>query len=138
MHTTEAPATAVLCSMRRSLTNALIKEHRAFTVSVLPAGVDPLVIASFGFQSARDADKWAPVEHAMRGGLPVLACACAGLSLRMTDLRELSTHTLFFCDIEDAWAGEGDPLLYAEYQRSFKPAAMSAFQKIKQQKKTEG
>ena len=132
MHPTEAPATAVLCSMQRSLSNGLIKERRAFTLSVLPAGVDPLVIATFGFQSARTADKWAHVAHTVREGLPALACACAGMLLRVTDLRELSTHTLFFCDIEDAWTGEGDPLLYAEYQRSLKPAAMAAFQALKQ------
>ena len=138
MHTTESPATAVLCSMQRSLSNALIKERRAFTLSVLPNDVDPMVIANFGFQSARAADKWAHAEHTMRGGLPALACACAGLLLRVTDLRELSTHTLFFCDIEDAWTGEGDPLLYAEYQRSLKQATMAAFQALKQDPNTEG
>ena len=138
MHTTESPATAVLCSMRRSLSNALIKEHGVFTLSVLPVGVDPVVIANFGLQSVCTADKWAHVEHTMRGGLPVLSCACAGLLLRTTDLRELSTHTLFFCDIEDAWTGEGDPLLYAEYQRSMKPATMAAFQALKQKQQTTG
>ena len=132
MHTTEAPATAVLCSMQRSLTNALIKEHRAFSLSVLPVGVDPLVIANFGFQSARVADKWASQQHDLRGGLPTLTCACAALLLRVTDWRELSTHTLFFCDIDDAWTGEGGPLLYAEYQRSLKQAAMTAFQALRQ------
>jgi len=139
MQTTDAPATAVLCSMQRSLTNALIKEHGVFTVSVLPADVDPLVIANFGFQSARTANKWVPVEHKMYGGLPALTCSCAGLLLRATDFRELSTHTLFFCDITDAWTGQGDPLLYNEYQRSMKPATMAAFQAFKQkQQSTEG
>lgn len=138
MQTTDAPATAVLCSMRRTLSNALVKESRLFTLSVLPAHVDPLVIANFGFQSARDADKWANVPHTLRGGLPALDCACAGMLMRVTDLRELATHTLFFCDIEDAWTGEGDPLLYAEYQRSMKPAAMAAFQALKQKQKGEG
>ena len=133
MQTTDAPVTAVLCSIQRTLSNALIKERGAFTLSVLPADVDPMMIANFGYQSARTADKWANVAHTMHGGLPALACACAGLLLRVTDLRELSTHTLFFCDIEDAWTGEGGPLLYAEYQHSLKPATMAAFQALKQQ-----
>jgi len=132
MQTTGVPATAVLCSMQRTLSNALIKEHGLFTLSVLPADVDPAVIANFGYRSARTADKWANVAHAMHGGLPALECACAGLLLRITDWRELSTHTLFFCDIEDAWTGEGDPLLYAEYQRSFKEATLAAFQALKE------
>ncbi|MCL2811607.1 MAG: flavin reductase family protein [Clostridia bacterium] len=139
MHTTEAPPTAVLCCMQRSLTNTLIKEHRVFTISVLPTDVDPLVIANFGFQSARSANKWAHVEHRMHGGLPALTHACAGLLLRATDFRELSTHTLFFCDIEDGWIGQGDPLLYGEYQRVMKPATLAAFQALKQkQQSTEG
>lgn len=138
MHTTETPPTAVLCSMKRSLSNTLIKENGAFTLSVLPVGVDPMLIANFGFQSARTADKWGHVEHEMHGGLPALTCACAGLLLRVTDQRELSTHTLFFCDIEDAWTGQGDPLLYADYQRSLKPATLAAFQALKHDLHTEG
>jgi len=137
MQTTDAPATALLCSMQRTLSNALIKKNGVFTLSVLPADVDPMVIANFGFQSARTADKWANVAHTMHGGLPALDCACAGLLLRVTGLRELSTHTLFFCDIEDAWTGEGGPLLYAEYQRSFKPATLAAFQALQQKQNAE-
>jgi len=135
MQTTAEPATAILCSMQRTFSNALIGENRAFTVSVLPAGVDPLVIANFGFQSSRTADKWANVVHTMHGGLPALDCACAGMLLKVTDTRELSTHTMFFCDVEDAWAGEGDPLLYAEYQRSLKPATMAAFKELQERLK---
>ncbi len=132
MQTTDAPPTAVLCNGQRTFTNELIKQSREFTLSVLPSEVDPLVIANFGFQSARAADKWANVEYALHGGIPALSCACAGMRLRVTDLREMSTHTMFFCDIEDAWLGaEGEPLLYGEYQRSMKPATMAAFQALK-------
>jgi flavin reductase (DIM6/NTAB) family NADH-FMN oxidoreductase RutF len=131
MQTTDTPATAVLCNGQRTLTNALIKEHRELTLSVLPADVDPVIIADFGFQSARTVDKWAAVPFETRDGLPALTCACAGLRLRVTDLRELATHTLFFCDVEDAWQDPGEPLLYNEYQRSMKPATMAAFQTLK-------
>ena len=138
IQTTDTPATAALCSTQNTLSNALIKEHGLFSLSVLPEVVDPLVIALFGYQSARSADKWANVAHTMHGGLPVLDCACAGMLLRVTGLRELATHTLFFCDIEDAWTGQGEPLLYAEYQRSLKPAVMAAFQAFKQKQKNTG
>jgi flavin reductase (DIM6/NTAB) family NADH-FMN oxidoreductase RutF len=136
MQTTAAPPTAALCSIQRTLSNALIKKHREFILSVLPAGVDPAVIANFGFQSARTAQKWAHVAHELRDGLPALSCACAGLRLRVTDLRELSTHTLFLCDIADAWEGEGEPLLYNEYQRSMKPAALAAYEALKDKQKS--
>ena len=125
IQSTDAPATAILCSMKRSLTNALIKAERCFTVSVLPEEADPFVIANFGLQSARVADKWARVETDWHDGLPALRCACAGIRLRMTDARELSTHTVFFCDVEDAWQGGGAPLLYATYQREIKGKMMA-------------
>ena len=131
MQATDAPPTALLCSMQRGHTRALIHEHRAFTVSILPVGVDPMVIANFGLQSSRTVDKWANVDYALHDGLPALACACAGMRLRVSDARELSTHTLFYCDIEDAWQGEGEPMLYADYQRSMKPAVMAALQALK-------
>ena len=131
MQATDAPPTAIMCSMRRTLTNELIKANRAFTLSVLPAGVDPFIVANFGFQSARAADKWTRVETDWQDGLPALRCACAGLLLRMNEARELQTHTAFFCDILNAWQGEGSPLLYADYQRDMKPATMAAFQSLK-------
>ena len=131
MQATDTPATALLCSMHRGNTNALIKQHRELTLSILPADVDPMIIANFGFQSSRTADKWVNVAYTLHDGLPALDGACAGLRLKVTDLRELATHTLFFCDIEDAWQGEGNPLLYAEYQRAMKPATMAAFQALK-------
>lgn len=131
MQATDTPPTAVLSNGQRTVTNALIKRSKEFTLSILPSDVDPMIIANFGFQSGRTADKWANVSHELRGGLPVLTCACASLRLQVTDLRELSTHTLFFCDVLDAWQGEGEPLIYGEYQRSMKPATMEAFQALK-------
>ncbi len=131
MQTTDTPPTAILCNGQRTYTNACIKQQGEFTLSILPADVDPLVIANFGFQSARTVDKWANVPHTVRDGLPTLDVACAGVRLKVTDARELATHTVFFCDVVDAWQGAGDPLLYAEYQRSMKPATMAAFQALK-------
>ena len=126
----DSPPAAALSSMRATFSNALIKESGVFTLSVLPADVDPAVIANFGFKSARKADKWAIADHETRDGLPVLKCACAALRLRVTETKELATHSLFLCEIEDAWAGAGDPLLYAEYQRSMKPAALAAMKRM--------
>lgn len=126
------PPTAILCSMRHTLTNALIKEHGILTLSILPADVDPMIISNFGLQSARDADKWSRVETNWRDELPSLRCACAGMLLKVVDARDLTTHTMFFCDILDAWEGDGSPLLYADYQRDMKPAAMVALQALKE------
>lgn len=130
MQTSDTPCTAALSSMKTSLTCELIGKTGELMLSVLPQNVDPLIIANFGFQSARKVDKWANVAHEVVEGLPRLACACASYRLKVVGSRELPTHMLYFLDVENAWQGEGAPLLYADYQAKMKPAAMSAFQTL--------
>ncbi|MDR3051669.1 MAG: flavin reductase [Oscillospiraceae bacterium] len=127
------PSVVVVASMRNNVTNQRLHAAGACTLSVLPAKVDPFVIANFGFQSARDVDKWANVPHTLRGGLPVLDGAVAFLRLAVQDVKELTTHSVFFCDVADAWHGDRDarPLIYADYQRDMKTATMQAFNEYK-------
>ncbi|MDR0785352.1 MAG: flavin reductase [Treponema sp.] len=124
----------VLSSMKNNLTNALIKSAGRFTLSILPANADPFVVANFGFQSARDADKWANVPYSLKDGLPVLDCAIAFVNCNVIESKELGTHTLFICEIVDAQNGEtaAKPLLYADYQENMKAAAGEAFKKFKE------
>ncbi len=63
--------------------------------------------------------------------LPVLEKAVAYLRCKVTDYKELSTHTGFFCDVTDAWLGEGEPLIYGEYQKNMKALTMEAFKAFK-------
>lgn len=126
--TSDSPPLLILSSMKNNLTNTSIKRYGAFTVSVLPEQVDPFVIANFGFQTARKVEKWANVPHRLVDGLPVLRDAAAYLRCKLVDYRELSTHTAFTCEVTDAWRGEGEPLIYGDYQKSMKQAAMAAFQ----------
>jgi flavin reductase (DIM6/NTAB) family NADH-FMN oxidoreductase RutF len=126
------PPMIILSSMKRNLTNERIHAEGSFTLSVLPGDVDPFVVANFGFQSARDVDKWANVPHTMKDGLPVLDGAAAYLRCKVVDLREFDTHTMFITETADAWIGlaESAPLVYADYLRDMKDAAFAAFQKF--------
>lgn len=119
--------TVILCSIQANLTNAAIKQTGEFTVSILDQDVDPFVIGNFGFQSGKTADKWANVPHRMVDGLPVLEKAAAFLRCKVTDSKELSTHTAFFCEVVDAWQGSGEPLIYGDYQKNMKGKTMEAF-----------
>jgi len=67
----DEPPTLIVCSIKGNYTNELIKSEGVFSISVLPAGVDPFVVADFGFQSARSADKWGNVPPVV-DGLPRL------------------------------------------------------------------
>lgn len=130
--TSGSTPTVILCSIKRNQTNEAIKQTGEFTVSILDKNVDPFVIGNFGFQCGRDVDKWANVPHKEVEGLPVLEKASAFLRCRVTEAKELSTHTAFFCDVVDAWTGEGEPLIYGDYQKSMKEKTMAAFKAYKE------
>jgi flavin reductase (DIM6/NTAB) family NADH-FMN oxidoreductase RutF len=125
--------TVVCSSMKQNESNRLVHKFGEFTLSVLPEDVDPFVIANFGFQSARDVEKWPNVDFVEKDGLPYLAKAISHVRLRVTDAIELSTHTAFVCETVDAFLGEagGAPLIYADYFTKLKDAAMTAFSDFK-------
>lgn len=133
IQSTSSPVpTVILCSIQANQTNAAIKQTGEFTISVLGADVDPFVIGNFGFQSGRDADKWANVPHQTVEGLPVLEKAVSFLRCKVTEAKELSTHTVFFCDVVDGWLGEGEPLIYGDYQKDMKEKTKTAFTAFKE------
>lgn len=136
MQVTLEPSTIMYSSMNKNRTGELILEKAEFTVSVLPADVSPFIISNFGYQSSRKSDKWANVPHEIVNGLPVLPNMAAYYRCKMLDARDLNTHTLFFCEVLDAWSGDKEPLVYADYQKSMKPAATAAFMEFQKTKKS--
>lgn len=135
--TSDMPPLMMLGSMRNTLTNQLIRETGEFTVSVLRADADPFLIANFGFQSARKTEKWENVEYAVKDGLPVLLDAASYLRCRVLEEKNFSTHTVYTCEVTDAWNGDGEPLLYNDYQKYMKDATRKAFQDFLNRKKAE-
>lgn len=134
MQVTLEPATLMYSAMKKNRTGELILEKAEFTVSVLPADVSPFIISNFGYQSSRKADKWANVPHEIVHGLPVLENMAAYYRCKMIDARDLVTHTLFFCEVLDAWSGVKEPLVYADYQKTMKSAATAAFMEFQKTK----
>jgi len=127
MQTTIEPPALVISCNKCTKTNECIRETKEFTLSVLSETTDPFIIANFGFQSCRAAEKWEKVPHHFMNGLPVLDHAAAYLRCRVTEVKELSTHTLFFCDIIEAVDGDTKALSYTTYQETWKPKVMEAF-----------
>ena len=121
------PQIAVSC-MKNNNTPAMIKKYGKFTVSVLGRAVDPFVLSCFGFQSGKNSDKWAAVEHDFADGLPVLKKAVSYLVCTVSKVIEADTHILFIADVTDSFNGEKDePLLYADYHKEYKDKALSAY-----------
>jgi len=133
IQSTSSPVpTVILCSIKANQTNTAIKQAGEFTVSVLGTDVAPFIVGNFGFQSGRDANKWANIAHKIADGLPILEKAVAYLRCKVTDSKELSTHTAFFCEVTDAWLGDGEPLLYDNYKKDMKSKTMEAFKSFKE------
>lgn len=133
IQSTSSPDPAlILCSLTASQTNAAIRQTGAFTLSVLGEETDPFVIANFGFQSGRDAEKWKNVPAETMGGLPVLQNAAARILCTVQEWKALSTHTVFFCGVTDAETMAGTPVRYADYQARIRPLAMESFRAFKE------
>jgi flavin reductase (DIM6/NTAB) family NADH-FMN oxidoreductase RutF len=129
MQVTNAPPRVAIAIGKRSLTHEMIAGSGRFVVSVLdredPERAD--LIRRFGFQSGRDADKFAGLPHDLtERGIPYLPNAvavyeCTVLSEMTLDL---GTHTLFVASVDRAGTREGgDPLTYNEYRKSLRRGA---------------
>ena len=128
---TSNPLTLALSCVKTNLTCDAVKESREITVSILPKDVDPFIIGNFGFQSGRDAYKWSNVKFNMFNGIPVVKDCAGYLYCKVVQQTELSTHTLFICEIADAENGNGEALTYDYYQNNLKKDALNAFNKFK-------
>jgi flavin reductase (DIM6/NTAB) family NADH-FMN oxidoreductase RutF/rubredoxin len=128
------PSIVIVSCQKKNYTNESIKTAKEFTLSVLPADVDPFVIANFGFQSARTVDKWPNVPHTIEDGLPRLNDSVAWLRLRVAESKEFPTHTMFLCEVAAAELGDSkaNPLTYGYYQAGMKSAVSAAFTTFKE------
>lgn len=131
IQSTAFPPTVILCSQHQTRTNGCIKASGVFSVSVLREDVDPFVVANFGFQSSRHIQKWDHVAHQFIQELPVLRDAAAWFVCKVAFAHELSTHTLFHCELLEAVQGEGVSLSYGHYRAHMKTATVAAFQAFK-------
>ncbi|MDR1209881.1 MAG: flavin reductase [Clostridiales bacterium] len=131
--TSDDPPMLTLSVMKGSATNAALKATGRVAVSVLPDNVDPFVVANFGFQSSRDADKWPNVPHSVTDGLPSLDAAVSVITADVAGRLDLSDHTLYLLRASDArkTGNPAKPLLYADYRARMKSAAYEAFERFK-------
>jgi flavin reductase (DIM6/NTAB) family NADH-FMN oxidoreductase RutF len=135
----EAP-TVVFSVMNKNYSKDCIQAAGVFNLSILPDSVDPFVIANFGFQSSKDVAKWENVPHTLLAGLPVLDQAVSWGQFRVTDLREMGTHTAFFTVPTEAEYLNGDlePLRYADYFTKLKEPAFAAFKAFNENRPGKG
>ena len=121
---TSEPPTLAISLNHQNYTNEVLKRTGRIAVNVLDQNAPMDLIGSFGFRSGRDTDKFAGVPyHLTPSGLPVLdEHLCGYFECRVKTSLELSTHTLFIVEVEEAQrpgSGSVPPMTY-EYYRQVK------------------
>lgn len=104
---------------KNNLTHDLLLKSKICAISVLSEEIPMDTIRRFGFQSGRDADKFAAFAHkAAQNSAPYLAeNASAYFAGTVVNTVDAGTHTLFIIEVTEMdTLTEETPLTYAYYQ----------------------
>lgn len=120
------PPTLAISIHKENFTHELLSREKRFTLSLLSEESAPLDITYLGFQSGRERDKFANVEHGTTpDGLPfVTDRACGYLVCKVTGHMDCHTHTVFLAEVTDAVRlGSDKPMTYDYYHKVIKGKA---------------
>lgn len=124
-----SPTRVAISVINANYTCDLIKESGIATLSILDESITFDTIKHFGMQSGRDVDKMSALQLPVdEQGIPYLGWgACAVLSLKVVDSKDLGSHTLFIAEVTDGKVlSDKKPITYAYYQSDIKPKAEAA------------
>lgn len=125
MQVTDEPLQLAVTVNKLNYTHDMLVKSRTASLSVLSVSTTFDTIRQFGFKSGKEYDKFVdvPVGYTKQG-LPYLKKGCcAWFDCKITDIFDLGTHSLFLMEIlEDDVLSTEEPLTYAEYHKSVKPA----------------
>ncbi len=111
--------TVVVSLNHNNYTNECLNRSQKFAVSILGEDIDNDIIASLGFQSGRDSDKFKGIECLKIDELCVIKSAIGYLICDVVDKFETDTHTVFVATIVSGEILRSDvlPMTYAYYQK---------------------
>ncbi len=125
MQVTSEPNRVSITVNKANLTHDMIAESGIFTASVISTEADFSLFKRFGFQSGRDADKFAGFTACKRlpnGLLAVTEGTNAFISGKVVQSIDLGTHTMFIADVTDMEVLSGaQSATYEYYQSNIKP-----------------
>jgi len=130
LQVTDSPKRLLIAVNKGNYTHDMIAKTGVFNVSVLTEGAPFKLFRHFGFQSGRNADKFADFAHVRRsaGGLLYLdKYANAYFSCRVISSADYGTHTVFVADVTEACVLNGDAsVTYDFYFKHIKPSPKPA------------
>ena len=121
---TSTPNRIAVVINKDNYSHHVIRQTGIMNVNCLTVDAPFKVFQNFGFQSGRQADKFAGYS-ALRSdnGLAFLPQSCnAFFSLKVESYLDLGTHGMFLCSITEARVlSDRETMTYAYYQKNVKP-----------------
>lgn len=125
MQVAESPVRLAVSVNKQNLTCDMVRQTGLMNLSALTTEAEFSLFQRFGFQSGRNADKFAGLPGLRRSenGLYYLTEKTnAFLSAKVTEVQDLGTHCLFIAEVTDGEVlSEGWGCSYAYYQADIKP-----------------
>ena len=124
MQLTDQPVRVAVTVNKANYSHDLIQKSGKMNVNCLTEGAPFKVFEHFGFQSGRDADKFADCRPLRsENGLAVLPKYInAFLSLEVAEYVDLGSHGMFICSVTEEKVFSDEPsMTYAYYHKNVKP-----------------
>ena len=125
---------------KNNYTLEAIRRNKRFSLSVVAEDTDNMIIATFGFMSSRDNDKYADFGHTTLEGAPLVnGTFYSRLVLDAEQFIDCETHCIVVARLVDTRKEEGKPMTYEYYHRVVKgkaPKNAPTFVEEKPQEKT--
>ena len=123
---TSEPNRISIAVNKANYTHGMVERTGKFNISMISEAAEFALFQRFGFQSGRDADKFAgfgsSVKRSENGILYVTAGTNAFISAKVEQMLDLGSHTLFIAAVEDMDVLSDVPsTTYDYYQKNIKP-----------------
>jgi flavorubredoxin/flavin reductase (DIM6/NTAB) family NADH-FMN oxidoreductase RutF len=117
MQITDDPKRVAFAVNKLNYTHNMIQKTGLFTISALSTGAPFSLFQRYGFQSGRDADKFAGLSlyRGKNGIVYERETACAFISGKVVSSTAYGTHTLFIADVTEAVVLSEVPALSYQY-----------------------
>lgn len=128
----DAPERIAVCINKKNYSHDVIRRTGRLNVNVLNTNASFATFQRFGFQSGRNADKFAGLEVSRTdNGLPFLTAGTnAVISLEAEQYLDLESHGMFICKVvERRVISDLETLTYNYYQSNIKPKPQPAEKK---------
>lgn len=103
--------------MKKNYTNELLKNNDKFALSVLSKDANPEIIKTFGFNSARDINKFEKTETTEVEDVKIIKDSIGYMVCEIIDSIDNDTHTLFIGRLIEAdIIDDKEPMSYGYYQ----------------------